>query len=267
MQWIDQDPGRQWTSSINPIIKKPEDFYGEYYVPFGLGIPCDIETTMRLARKFRKGSFFAELPTDLFKLILIYVLRAYTYNIPRKPNAWEPAVVQPTTQPSKVEKPLDYFSELALANGGDLRPKGKREQREEDQRLRNLLPAAQVNFPAFNVLGQQQFQPQFHQQFQPLGQQRFQPQQNNQTFEDSSDDDEREETNNPTTIPNIRIPTASFSESPYNILYDPLPRTILENDLPSNLLIIGIGLYLDEDTGIVYSKFNNAWMITGRIDN
>ena len=29
--WITQDPGRQWTSIINPSVINPEQFYGKYY--------------------------------------------------------------------------------------------------------------------------------------------------------------------------------------------------------------------------------------------
>jgi hypothetical protein len=275
MQWIDQEPGRQWTSSINPVVKKPEDFYGEYYVPFGLGIPCKIETTLRLMRKFRKGSFFAELPGDLFKLLLIYILRAYTYNTPRKPNAWEPLGVQITERPTIVEQPATYFSELAVANGGDLKPKGKIEKREEEKRLHSMIPAAQIMGlrafqPSQNPIIPGQQAPSSSSIMQTLMDRvRQKHQENQQENQDSdSDDDESEEPNtSPIVTPNIKMPSVPFSHSPYKINYDMRPTPILEKNLPRHLIIIGLNLYLDEDTKIVYSSSGrHDWMIVGRIN-
>jgi len=82
IKWITQDPGRQWTSSINPIMENPREFYGKFYVPFWIGIPCEVETTLRAIRKFHPNSLLgSRMPTDVFKLILYYIVRAYTFNL------------------------------------------------------------------------------------------------------------------------------------------------------------------------------------------
>jgi len=68
VQWIIDNPGRQWTSSINPIIAHPSDWYGRYYCSFKIGNEA-IETCLRLARK-RSDNFFAKLHKDVFNMIL-----------------------------------------------------------------------------------------------------------------------------------------------------------------------------------------------------
>jgi hypothetical protein len=31
VQWVIENPGRQWTSSFNPIIESDSEWYGRYY--------------------------------------------------------------------------------------------------------------------------------------------------------------------------------------------------------------------------------------------
>ena len=86
IKWITQDPQRQWTSSINPIVENPKDFYGEYYTPFYLFMPAEVEGTLRLIRRRHRENkdqdsvFGLSMPPDVFRLILSYVARAYIYN-------------------------------------------------------------------------------------------------------------------------------------------------------------------------------------------
>jgi len=71
IHWIEDDPQRQWTSSINPVMTNPRDFYKEWYTPFRIGIPEEIETTLRLIRKIPDHPF-SKLNNDVFtKLILM----------------------------------------------------------------------------------------------------------------------------------------------------------------------------------------------------
>jgi hypothetical protein len=70
--WITENPGRQWTSSINPIIEHPSMWYGEYYKPHVIG-NRGIERTMWLMWK-RPGTVFAWMPRDMFLMILVRVL-------------------------------------------------------------------------------------------------------------------------------------------------------------------------------------------------
>jgi len=68
--WITENPSRQWTSSINPIMEDPRMFYLEHYCPFRIGMKPEIEVTLRLLQKrntlFNKNS----LCKDLFDMIL-----------------------------------------------------------------------------------------------------------------------------------------------------------------------------------------------------
>ena len=67
VSWIRANPGRQWTSSINPIMEHPRDWYGERYVSFRLG--CEpVETCLRLMRL--RGGPWKDLPGDIFRLIV-----------------------------------------------------------------------------------------------------------------------------------------------------------------------------------------------------
>ena len=68
IKFITENPGRQWTSSINPIMENPREFYKEHYVPFTIGLNPGVETTLRCMRKF--GSVWSCLPKDIFNLIL-----------------------------------------------------------------------------------------------------------------------------------------------------------------------------------------------------
>ena len=77
IKWITENPGRQWTSSINPIFKDPRDWYGKYYIPVLIGIPPEIEILLRLMRLERVESIWSILPKDLFDLLLSYILRSY----------------------------------------------------------------------------------------------------------------------------------------------------------------------------------------------
>ena len=77
IKWITENPGRQWTSSINPIFKNPRDWYGKHYIPVLVGIPPEVETTLRLMKLERTQSLWTMLPKDLFDLLLSYILRAY----------------------------------------------------------------------------------------------------------------------------------------------------------------------------------------------
>ena len=77
IKWITENPGRQWTSSINPIFKNPRDWYGKHYIPVLIGIPPETETILRLMRLEKTKSIWVMLPKDIFDLLLSYILRAY----------------------------------------------------------------------------------------------------------------------------------------------------------------------------------------------
>jgi hypothetical protein len=75
IKWITQNPGRQWTSSINPIVADPREWYGEHYIPVLTGIPTDIEATLRLLRK--KNINWSLIPDDIFDIILLNAFKNY----------------------------------------------------------------------------------------------------------------------------------------------------------------------------------------------
>lgn len=77
IKWITTNPGRQWTSSINPVFADPREWYGKHYVPVLTGIPESIETCLRLMRLPHVESQFSTLPTDIFNIILMYVCKNY----------------------------------------------------------------------------------------------------------------------------------------------------------------------------------------------
>ena len=70
IKWITQDPQRQWTSSINPIIMDPREFYGIHYETFLIGLcGVDYELTLRMIRN-RRNSPLSFLNKDMFKHVL-----------------------------------------------------------------------------------------------------------------------------------------------------------------------------------------------------
>lgn len=68
IKWITENPGRQWTSSINPIIENPREWYGKRYTPFVTGYPKE-EQTLRLIRK--RSKLWNILNKDIFNIILM----------------------------------------------------------------------------------------------------------------------------------------------------------------------------------------------------
>jgi hypothetical protein len=77
IKWITQNPGRQWTSSINPIIEDPREWYGKYYLPVLTGIPEEIETTLRLMRLEKTKSIWVNINDDIFSIICLHLLKLY----------------------------------------------------------------------------------------------------------------------------------------------------------------------------------------------
>ena len=77
IKWITQNPGRQWTSSINPIIANPREWYGKHYIPVLTGIPEEIEAILRLMRLEKTESIWTQLPDDVFNLILQNIMKTY----------------------------------------------------------------------------------------------------------------------------------------------------------------------------------------------
>jgi hypothetical protein len=77
IKWITENPGRQWTSSINPIIADPREWYGENYIPVITGIPIDIESSLRLMKLSKTESYWSYLPKEIFDLILFYISKNY----------------------------------------------------------------------------------------------------------------------------------------------------------------------------------------------
>ena len=80
---ITKNPQRQWTSSNNPIMRDPRDFYGvENYCPFMIGMPSEVETVLRCIRFHYPKSLIGKnvMEGNLFKMILVYIVRAYCFN-------------------------------------------------------------------------------------------------------------------------------------------------------------------------------------------
>lgn len=90
LDWIIQDPGRQWTSSINPIVENPADWYGYYHRKVAIG-NVELETTMRL---LRLRPPFNALPRDIFKMLLLQILITDARAL-LEPRATEPAAAKP----------------------------------------------------------------------------------------------------------------------------------------------------------------------------
>lgn len=78
IKWMTQNPGRQWTSSINPIISDPREWYGKHYIPVSTGIPEEVETCLRLLCLPKTESVWSILPDDIFNLLLQHIMKTYS---------------------------------------------------------------------------------------------------------------------------------------------------------------------------------------------
>lgn len=76
LSWITKNPTRQWTSSFNPVIKNPREWYKPKYTPFIVGIPENIETLLRLVRN-RKNNVWSCVCKDIFNMLLLHIARVY----------------------------------------------------------------------------------------------------------------------------------------------------------------------------------------------
>jgi len=72
IKWITKNPGKQWTSSINPVVLDPRDWYGEQYKSFTIGNES-LETTLRCLRKFTDSSW-SILNNDIFEHLMVLIL-------------------------------------------------------------------------------------------------------------------------------------------------------------------------------------------------
>jgi len=69
IKWITRNPQRQWTSSTNPIMADPRDFYGQKnYKPFLIGIPREVEASLRILKK-RGNESLRLIPKDVMGLL------------------------------------------------------------------------------------------------------------------------------------------------------------------------------------------------------
>lgn len=123
MTWMTQDPQRQWTSSVNPVITDVRKYYGQYYVPCTIGIDREIETCLRCCWK-RKNCIVSCLPLDLFKMILRYLVTTYRDRwmtsenvklsfVDDKPRIGPP-VINPIAFPGPVHVPVDPNTNLPV---------------------------------------------------------------------------------------------------------------------------------------------------------
>lgn len=75
--WITSNPGRQWTSSFNPVITNPTEWYGKFYKNFEVGIPWNIVRTLALSRLPKSESTLLIFSRDVFNLIMRTLIKMY----------------------------------------------------------------------------------------------------------------------------------------------------------------------------------------------
>jgi len=67
INWITENPGRQWTSSINPIVANPRDWYGEFYTSFRTG-NLEQEKIIRLI--YKRSPLMKLINKDILNIII-----------------------------------------------------------------------------------------------------------------------------------------------------------------------------------------------------
>jgi hypothetical protein len=75
---LTENPGRQWTSSRNPVVSDVRDYYDRRLLsesgPLVIGIPHEVFALLRLAQ-MQSDSVWRWLPKDVFKLIMATLAR------------------------------------------------------------------------------------------------------------------------------------------------------------------------------------------------
>ena len=69
LQFITDNPGRQWTASFNPRITDPRTFYKQPYTPTYVGVPPEVCNAL-LMIWYRDDNIWAILPRDCFNYIM-----------------------------------------------------------------------------------------------------------------------------------------------------------------------------------------------------
>ena len=79
--WMTQDPGRQWTSSVNPQFSSFEAYYGKWYSGFTLNNILDVIFCLFAMNKCRQDSLWARLPKDIIKHIINILIDSHRFCI------------------------------------------------------------------------------------------------------------------------------------------------------------------------------------------
>jgi hypothetical protein len=69
LQWITQNPGRQWTSSVNPAVVQAYKFYGKFWTPAYSIISPQVRSVLLRGRADR-DCLLHLLPYDVFRMII-----------------------------------------------------------------------------------------------------------------------------------------------------------------------------------------------------
>jgi hypothetical protein len=72
IKWISQDPGRQWSSTINPAIVTAQEFYNGNWNGLHVVVSEKVETILRLAQRCPENVWF-KINKDVFRLIMIHI--------------------------------------------------------------------------------------------------------------------------------------------------------------------------------------------------
>jgi hypothetical protein len=77
LRWITKNPSVQWTSSHHPIHANAAEYYLDWHRRFEVGIPWEITKVMLLGFQ-QKTSILWTLRIDMFKYLMLHLLRAYS---------------------------------------------------------------------------------------------------------------------------------------------------------------------------------------------
>jgi hypothetical protein len=78
LRWNTKNPTVQWTSSHHPIHSSAKEYYGDFYTRFRVGIPKDVVRTL-FTGKNDLSCQLSRLGHDLFRHLLLYILRTYSF--------------------------------------------------------------------------------------------------------------------------------------------------------------------------------------------
>jgi hypothetical protein len=89
-RWRTENPGAQWTTSINPVKDNPRDYYGSAYRPFRVMVNDSVYVLLRLLA--RENPHFGRLPREILGIVAHHLMDSLYEDIFE--NGWDSSEIE-----------------------------------------------------------------------------------------------------------------------------------------------------------------------------